>query len=47
MEQRERHSVKPPPQRGRQMARFFAANEADPAVLSGRTIATIGYGNQG
>jgi ketol-acid reductoisomerase len=29
------------------MARFFAANEADPAVLSGRTIAIIGYGNQG
>jgi ketol-acid reductoisomerase len=29
------------------MARFFAAHEADPAVLSGRTIAIIGYGNQG
>jgi ketol-acid reductoisomerase len=29
------------------MARLFAANEADPAVLSGRTIAIIGYGNQG
>jgi ketol-acid reductoisomerase len=29
------------------MPRFFAANEADPALFSGRTIAIIGYGNQG
>lgn len=29
------------------MAKFFAASEADPAVLSGKTIAIIGYGNQG
>jgi len=29
------------------MARFFAAAEADPALLKGKTIAVIGYGNQG
>ena len=29
------------------MAKFFAATDADPAVLSGKTIAIIGYGNQG
>jgi len=29
------------------MAKFFAATDADPAVLSGKTIAVIGYGNQG
>jgi ketol-acid reductoisomerase len=29
------------------MARFFAATDADPAVLSDKTIAVIGYGNQG
>jgi ketol-acid reductoisomerase len=29
------------------MARFYAPAEADPAVLSGKTIAVIGYGNQG
>jgi ketol-acid reductoisomerase len=29
------------------MARFFAAAEADPALLNGKTIAVIGYGNQG
>ncbi len=29
------------------MAKFFAATEADPAILSGKTIAIIGYGNQG
>jgi ketol-acid reductoisomerase len=29
------------------MAKFFAAAEADPKVLSGKTIAIIGYGNQG
>ncbi len=29
------------------MARFFAAGDADPAVLSGKTVAVIGYGNQG
>jgi len=29
------------------MARFYAANEAKPAILSGRAIAIIGYGNQG
>jgi len=29
------------------MAKFFAASDADPAVLSGKTIAIIGYGNQG
>ncbi len=29
------------------MARFFAAGDADPAVLSGETVAVIGYGNQG
>ena len=29
------------------MAKFFAATEADPAVLNSKTIAIIGYGNQG
>lgn len=29
------------------MAKFFAAAEADPTILSGKTIAVIGYGNQG
>jgi len=29
------------------MAKFFAASDADPAVLSGKTVAVIGYGNQG
>jgi ketol-acid reductoisomerase len=29
------------------MARFFAAVEADPSLLKDRTIAVIGYGNQG
>ena len=29
------------------MAKFFAAADADPAVLSGKTVAVIGYGNQG
>lgn len=29
------------------MARFFEAAEADPALLNGKTIAVIGYGNQG
>jgi ketol-acid reductoisomerase len=29
------------------MAKFFAATDADPTVLSGKTIAVIGYGNQG
>jgi len=29
------------------MARFFSASEADPGVLKGKTIAVIGYGNQG
>ncbi len=29
------------------MARFFDAAEADPAILNGKTIAVIGYGNQG
>jgi ketol-acid reductoisomerase len=29
------------------MAKFFAATDADPAVLSGKTIAVVGYGNQG
>ena len=29
------------------MARLFEASDADPAVLTGRTIAIIGYGNQG
>jgi len=29
------------------MAKLFAATEADPKVLSGKTIAIIGYGNQG
>ncbi len=29
------------------MAKFFAAGDADPAVLSGETVAVIGYGNQG
>jgi methionine synthase II (cobalamin-independent) len=29
------------------MARFYAANEANPAILSGKAIAIIGYGNQG
>src|ERR1700736_1097901 len=29
------------------MAKFFAATDADPAVLNGKTIAIIGYGNQG
>jgi ketol-acid reductoisomerase len=29
------------------MAKFFAATDADPTVLSDKTIAVIGYGNQG
>jgi len=29
------------------MAKFFAAADADPAVLAGKTVAVIGYGNQG
>ena len=29
------------------MAKFFAATDANPAVLSDKTIAVIGYGNQG
>lgn len=29
------------------MAKFFAATDADPAALSGKTIAIVGYGNQG
>ena len=29
------------------MAKFFAAADADPAILNGKTIAVIGYGNQG
>ncbi len=29
------------------MAKFFAAADADPTVLSGKTVAVIGYGNQG
>ncbi len=29
------------------MAKFFAAADADPAVLNGKTVAVIGYGNQG
>ena len=29
------------------MAKFFAATDADPAVLNDKTIAVIGYGNQG
>jgi ketol-acid reductoisomerase len=29
------------------MAKFFAAADADPTLLNGRTIAIIGYGNQG
>jgi ketol-acid reductoisomerase len=29
------------------MARFFEAAEADPTLLNGKTIAVIGYGNQG
>ncbi len=29
------------------MAKFFQPSEADPAVLQGKTIAVIGYGNQG
>jgi len=29
------------------MARFYAVNEANPAILSGKAIAIIGYGNQG
>lgn len=29
------------------MAKLFAATEADPKVLNGKTIAIIGYGNQG
>src|SRR5580692_12086460 len=29
------------------MAKFFAATDVDPAVLSDKTIAVIGYGNQG
>jgi len=29
------------------MAKFFAAAEANPQALSGKTIAVIGYGNQG
>ncbi len=29
------------------MAKFYSANEANPAILKGKTIAIIGYGNQG
>jgi ketol-acid reductoisomerase len=29
------------------MAKFFAAADADPAILYGKTIAVVGYGNQG
>ncbi len=29
------------------MARFFSASDADPTVLKSKTIAVIGYGNQG
>jgi len=29
------------------MAKFFAAADADPALLNGKTIAVVGYGNQG
>jgi ketol-acid reductoisomerase len=29
------------------MAKFFAASDADPEVLKGKTIAIVGYGNQG
>jgi len=29
------------------MAKFFAAADADPALLKGKTIAVVGYGNQG
>ena len=29
------------------MARFYVPNAANPAILSGKTIAIIGYGNQG
>ncbi|HYL57541.1 MAG TPA: NAD(P)-binding domain-containing protein, partial [Candidatus Acidoferrales bacterium] len=29
------------------MAKFFAASDAEPSVLSGKTIAIVGYGNQG
>ena len=29
------------------MAKFFSASDADPTVLNGKTIAVIGYGNQG
>jgi ketol-acid reductoisomerase len=29
------------------MARFYSANEANPTSLNGKTIAIIGYGNQG
>jgi ketol-acid reductoisomerase len=29
------------------VAKFYAANQVDPAILSGKTIAIIGYGNQG
>ncbi|MGZ3510800.1 MAG: ketol-acid reductoisomerase [Candidatus Binataceae bacterium] len=29
------------------MAKFFAAADANPALLNGKTIAVIGYGNQG
>jgi ketol-acid reductoisomerase len=29
------------------MAKFFAAGDANPALLNGKTIAVVGYGNQG
>jgi ketol-acid reductoisomerase len=29
------------------MAKFFEAADANPAILNGKTIALVGYGNQG